>query len=373
MTYFHVLWTRPQLTPDVAPDAQDLVLWDFEFLTWLLSALEARRYGPLRLVTDARGALAVQRVGLEWVYNGGISTTLDAVPREVDPSIFWAAGKLYAYRSVNPPCVCVDMDAVLWKPVAPAAPVMALHPEGKDWGWYRDDRQHFAPFGFDGPDWDWNLDPFNTGVVYLGDAAAMRLYVDTATAFVERFSREVCADPAQRPAFTNAMIFAEQRLLPMCCQRLGLTVAPLTRTIPGAAGLPQNPDCLHLWRAKLAYKLCPDARLTLLNWLIKRLLHTFPEARPLLARWDLDRAKVRSEGGVVNPADLAQANLGDLRFSLLRNVQGGIKVTDLISGAERDAAEGSMVWSGEIIRPEPGARFELEVIGLKSLKFQTAA
>jgi hypothetical protein len=27
-----------------------------------------------------------------------------------------------------------------------------------------------------------------------------------------------------------------------------------------------------------------------------------------------------------------------------------------------------MVWSGEIIHPEPGARFDLEVIGFQSLK-----
>ena len=65
MTYFHSYWTRPVLDPARTGAEQELLWWDFEALTWLWSALELRQHGPLKLVTDDRGLLAVQRAGLD--------------------------------------------------------------------------------------------------------------------------------------------------------------------------------------------------------------------------------------------------------------------------------------------------------------------
>ncbi len=64
MNYFHVFWTRPYLKPGAEAAAQDILLLDFELLTWLLSALQARRHGPLQLITDSRSALAMERAGM---------------------------------------------------------------------------------------------------------------------------------------------------------------------------------------------------------------------------------------------------------------------------------------------------------------------
>jgi hypothetical protein len=363
VTYFHVLWTQPQLNPSLAPEAQDLLLWDFEILTWLLSALEARRHGLLKLVTDSRGAQAAEKAGLAALYSAGVSTALDELPKELDPAIFWAGGKLYAYRAVEAPCVCMDLDAVLWQPVRPVSPVMGLHSERKDWLWYHNDQELFEGLGFAGPGWNWDLDPFNTGAVYLGNAEAARLYTDTAISFMERCSRAMTADPSLRKPFHAAMLFAEQRLLPMCAHRLGIAVAPLTSVVPTATGLPISPECLHLWRSKVAYKVCREARLALVNWLILRIRDTFPEAKPILQRLGLDQARTNSETGTLDASEIEQAQVTGLRFSLLRNVRGTISVADSTSGARRQALEDSMVWSGEVIQPEPGASFEIEMLG----------
>ncbi|HOK78749.1 MAG TPA: hypothetical protein PLW35_13655, partial [Verrucomicrobiota bacterium] len=56
MIYYHSFWTKPLLRPDAQPDAQELFVWDFEALTWLLSVLEIRRHSEIRLITDSRGA-----------------------------------------------------------------------------------------------------------------------------------------------------------------------------------------------------------------------------------------------------------------------------------------------------------------------------
>lgn len=371
MNYYHVLWTRPLFSNGTA-ESQDIVLWDFELLTWLLSALQARQHGPLRLITDSRGALATERAGFTGLYRQ-ISTALDAVPRCLDPDVFWAGGKLFAYGAMETPWVCVDLDAVLWKPVESEARVMALHPEPKEWCWYRGNREEFAAFGFEEQEWNWDLDPFNTGVLSFADPNAARYYVTTACNFAERYSREVCSNPATRPKGSHAMLFAEQRLLPMCAARYGVEVVSVTPSRPGATCLPNNAECLHLWRSKLAYKVCEESRLALVNWAISHLLKHFPEAHPVLARWGLDREQKGSAERRISSSDFDEIHKGDLRFSLLKNVKGHITVTDSTTGITRGASAGCMVWSGEILHPEPGTEFEVEVIGLDSLKVRAMA
>lgn len=360
MTYFHSYWTRPVLDAARPAAEQELVWWDFEALTWLWSGLELRRRAPLRLVTDERGLLAVQRAGIEWLYTGGISTALEAIPKEVNAEVFWAAGKLYAYREVPTPCASVDTDAVLLNPLRPPAPVMALHQEDRHSGWYHSDAALFQRFGFGDKEWDWTVDPINAGVVYLADKDLLRLYVDTAIGFMEeasRFYRTPAAAGQELPS--NAMLFAEQRLLPMCARRLGQSVATITETPAGPGWMPCNPDCLHLWGAKHAFKLCPDARVAAVNHMREQILQRFPDARATLARWGLDRVCERrpEDGGIQDAMHHASA-LG-LTFSLLRGLRGLVWVRDPVLGTRRPASEGCMIWSAEVLEPEPGASCEL--------------
>ena len=369
MTYFHSYWTRPVLDPGRPGAEQELLWWDFEALTWLWSALELRQHGPLKLVTDDRGLLAVQRAGLEWVYTGGISTALERIPLELDPGTFWAAGKLYAYLESPAPCVSVDTDAVLLQPLTPTAPVMALHGEDRDSGWYRNDAALFSQFGFEGPNWDWSIHPINAGVVYLQDQKLLELYVETATRFMLECSQRYHGQSqAKREIPSNAMLFAEQRLLPMCAHRLGQALAFVTRQEAGPGWLPLNKECLHLWGAKHAYKLCPEARAAAVNHLRDQLLERFPEARTTLVRWALDKPRQVSPGDADFREALTHSSALGLTFSLLRQVRGLVSVRDRVLGARRQAREGSMIWSAEILEPEPGASCELLAGGQHALR-----
>jgi len=364
VTYFHSYWTRPLLDPARPAAEQAIELWDFEVLTWLWSALELRRLGPLRLVTDARGLLAVQRAGLEWVYSAGISTALEDISADVDPTVFWAAGKLRAYLEVPAPCVSVDTDAVLWGGLQPTAPVMALHEENRDWGWYSQDADLFQQFGFAGPEWDWTAHPINAGVVYIEHQALLTLYAEAALRFMQDCSRHRWQPGAGREAIPpNALLFAEQRLLPMCARRLGQALTLITRMEPGPAWLPHNAECLHLWGAKLAYKCCPDARVAAVNYLREAILGRFPEARPTLARWALEQPSELRPVDREVPQVLLRSTPNDLTFSLLHRVRGLVFVRDPVLGIRRLAREGSMIWSAEVLEPEPGASCELSVGG----------
>lgn len=375
MTYFHVFWTRPfLLEPPAGPDPL-IELWDFEFLTWLTSALEIRRHTPVHLVTDRRGREFVERSGLAWVYGDHVSTALDDVPGGLRPDIFWAGGKLYAYRAIQPPCAAVDIDAILWRPLRPAGPVMALHMEDRQWSWYRSDRELFAGYGFQGADWHWDVDPCNAAVVYIESPALLESYRETAIRFMEDYSSRPWQPPSGSPPglrmTSDPMIFAEQRLLAMCAARAGMVVQPLAR-VHANCHLEKNPLCSHLWGSKAIYMRCGEARAAYVNYLIRWLLDRHPEARSTLARWSLDRP-VGADGTC--DVQLEAARPGDpqqTRFSLIRRLNGVLWVEDANVNTCRPAHEGSLVWNAEVLRPEPGTSFELWVGGQKAVLIRQA-
>jgi hypothetical protein len=377
MVYFHAFWTRPHLNADVAADEQEIELWDFEALTWLVGALEIRRHSEILLVTDTRGLSFVRKAGMEWLYNGGVSTALDSMPADINHQLFWAAGKIWAWRAVEPPCACFDTDLVLWQPLRPTAPALALHVEDNQWGWYRDAEAEFKRHGFDAPDWNWALHPVNTAVACFREPELPRLYADTAFQFMRDYSRSapharggpydpasVCCDP---------MIFAEQRLLPMCAAKLGQSIELLRNCTAPGGYLPGGPDVMHLWTAKMAYKICPDARVALTNFLIDHLLARHPECRETLAKWKLDRPQTVERPLAEEALAVAKSSPAGFKFSLLRNVSGVVWIDDPVSGVRRPGVDGAMVWSAEIIRPEAGAEFELVVAGQQGVSFQQRA
>ncbi|NLH71458.1 MAG: hypothetical protein GX456_00215 [Verrucomicrobia bacterium] len=374
MIYYHSFWTKPLLRPDAQPDAQELFVWDFEALTWLLSVLEIRRHSEIRLITDSRGAAFARKAGFDWAYNGGVSTDLDRVPSNLDAQIFWAAGKLFAHQVMRPPCVCVDLDAVLWRPLQPASPVTVLHREDRNWPWYKADETQFKRFGFEQPCWDWTVDPVNAAMVAFSDSRLKELYVETAIGFMERYSREAggcVSGRAESDALSSdPMVFAEQRLLPMCAAQLNESIGLLTEAyLPGVC-IQRNPDCMHLWGSKVAYRVCRDARVAFVNHLIAIINSRFPEARSTIEGWKLDQQEPISP--VVPEANKGSAiwKEGGLTFSLLRHVRGAVWIRDPNADVRRQAAEGSMVWSAEVIEPEPGASFELLVAGTQPLEFR---
>jgi len=363
MLHFHSLWTRPMFETRQAQATQDLVFWDFEALTWLTSVLEIRRHSPIRLITDTRGRQFVLNTALDSIYNGGISTALDDIPDTIDPQIFWAAGKIYAWREIDGPCISVDTDAVLWQPITPTAPIVALHLENRAWGWYASNRQAFAPFGFDDPSWDWDLHPFNHGVLYIQDPEARRVWTEKAIGFMNEFSaqvRQLEQSGAENPPHTrDAMLFADQRLLVMCAQRLGLSMVPLTRLDETTGYLLRNPLYTHLWGSKLFYPYCAEARFAFCRHLVSYLLAHHPESQTILERWQLDQPHRVDAKLQWDQRELECSDRGKQRISLLESVEGAVWITDANLDVRRKATPGSLVLPGELLLAEPGAQYRL--------------
>jgi hypothetical protein len=350
MTYLHSFWTRPK--QDAGGADKDIILQDFEALTWLVSALQCRRHGRIKMLTDARGLRFLQRTGLDWTYNGGISTALDDTPADIHPKVFWTAGRMFAFELMDEPFASVDTDAILWQPLKPTAPVMALHYEDRRWVSYRSNRADFGRFGFTGRDWNWRLQPVNLGIVSFPSPEVTRSFAAEALRFMREYSAWLRDHPEDMdlPRTRRAPLFLDQRLLPMCMARLGLRVKTLGRLNEWKNGLARNPLCSHLWLGKRHFRYSAAACTAYVNHLITHTRREFPEALGTLQRWRL------AEPQAVNPrAEIDWRRRPPYRgnldgFYLLASHGEAITITDAHTNAQRAGRFGSLVLPGETVK-----------------------
>lgn len=359
MTYLHSFWTCPK--QNAAGEEKGIVLKDFEALTWLVGALQARRHGQIKMLTDTRGLRFLQRTKLDWVYNGGVSTALDDTPAGINPQVFWTAGRMFAFGLMDGPFVSVDTDAILWQPLQPTAPVMALHHEDRRWASYAGNRADFGRFGFTGPGWNWRLQPVNLGIVAFPSPQVTRSFSNEALRFMSEYSQWLREHPeaVDLPRTRRAPLFLDQRLLPMCMARLGLRVKTTGRLNQQKTGLAHNPRCSHLWLGKRNFLYSAAARTAYVNHLIAHTLKEFPEARATLEHWRLAGPQTVNPRLEVDWRTHPPYRGKVAGFRLLQAVEGTISVRDAHTPALRNANAGALLLPGEEIRLGAGARCEL--------------
>lgn len=350
MTYLHSFWTRPK--QDASGGEKDITLKDFEALTWLVSALEARRHGRIKMLTDARGLRFLQRTGLDWVYNGGVSTVLDDTPADIHPQVFWTAGRMFAFGVMDGPFASVDTDAILWQPLQPTVPVMALHHEERRWVSYASNRADFGRFGFEGHDWNWRLQPVNLGIVSFPSPEVTRSFSNEALRFMSEYSAWLRDHPADvnLPHTRRAPLFLDQRLLPMCMARLGLRVKTIGRLNRWKNGLARNPRCSHLWMAKHNFLFSAAARTAYVNFLIAHVRQHFPEALDTLRLWKLAEAQPVNPRLEVDWRRHPPYQGKVAGFFLLQEITGPTTITDSHTPAKRTATSGALVLPGETVK-----------------------
>ena len=129
---FHSNWTKPFFT--INPH-MDYYVEDFEILTTILSALKWReKNGSIKMITDEIGANYYKSMGLENIWDLGIEISLDNIDYDIDSSVFWAAGKLYALKEQKSPCVMIDTDFIVWeniREILKNTQVSVIHKEKK--------------------------------------------------------------------------------------------------------------------------------------------------------------------------------------------------------------------------------------------------
>lgn len=205
--------------------AQDkkIILRDFEALVAAYSVLKYKENcGKMHLVTDASGAKYLEYLGLLQLYDD-VHVILDEIVG-IDPDVFWAAGKLYAYEFMKAPCISLDMDAVLYKPFPHKEDVTALHVDNALWDCYSENRAMFASCGMKSRNWDWSLPPLNVGVLQFLDSKVKNFYTSTSISFME--------------CFTNYSSHQSLERKVQSLQRLGGKPLSLSRSLPSKEFFP---------------------------------------------------------------------------------------------------------------------------------------
>ena len=231
---YHALSTAPHFrrNPD-KPYRMD----ETELLTAELSARLWRRYnGPIRLLTDSRGCDYVKSTALADAYDEFLPV-LDPRCCGIDPDKYWAAGKIAALSRLPVPCVILDMDMMIWKPLDLSGEKLVcacvefisdtVYPP---FSFFRTTGDYAFP-----ADWSEETAALNTAFLYINDEELKRDYTREAFRFM-------LAERESPDYWAVCMTFAEQRILGLCAEARGVRARLLHD---------MDEDCLtHIWGAK---------------------------------------------------------------------------------------------------------------------------
>ena len=112
---FHSNWIAPFFELN---SHNEYYIEDFEILTTIISAFKWReKNGAIRMITDEVGAEYYKNLGIDSIWDLGIDLSLNNIKDDIDRSLFWAAGKIYALKTQKEPCVMIDTDFIVWESI----------------------------------------------------------------------------------------------------------------------------------------------------------------------------------------------------------------------------------------------------------------
>lgn len=273
MRAFHSNWTQPFFKKQKGA----YYIEDFELLTTILSALKWQEVnGDIQMVTDSIGAAYYKRIGIERVWNLGIDDSLESkMEQTLDPTTFWAAGKIYALEKQSGPCAMLDTDFIIWEALEEALlkhDVAIIHRETLEDEVYpaKEKLKMYDSYSYP-EEWDWTLKACNTALACFNNEAFKAHYVKESIRFMKGVEGE---DPL------IYMVFAEQRLLAMCAEEKKIDLFSFSNT--EALFDARQTRFTHIWGYKQYIRSHPSARNSFCRRCIKRIKQDFPSYYPLI-------------------------------------------------------------------------------------------
>lgn len=267
MDAIHINWTMPFMKKT---GLSDYSMEDFELLTMVLSAKNWQKHnGKISMITDSTGYEFYEKNNLLSIWDGGVFKTLDTIP-DFNTDMFWAAGKLWALKHSSAPVAMIDTDFIVWAPIAfdNIKDAAVIHEEDL----YPDvypDISHFKmkdDYSFD-KKWDFSLKACNTAFTVIKSQPLLEYYTDEAIRFM------TLAKDTDDPL--TYMVFAEQRLLPICAKKLGMEItvfSNLERLFTDG-----EKYFTHTWGMKQQMRDMPPLRYDFCMRCLDRIHREFPE------------------------------------------------------------------------------------------------
>ncbi|MCR5209882.1 MAG: hypothetical protein K6C99_06705 [Lachnospiraceae bacterium] len=268
MNGFYSLWTAPYFKGN--PDGE-YSLRDHELLMLLLSVAAYQKYnGSTAMYADGPAAKYILDTGIEGIFKNGLKD-LNVSP-DIDPKVYWAAGKLEALKAEKAPSVMIDTDLIIWKNLDtvfedPATDIAVIHREEINPKIYPGPCSFEMKKGYSFPSsWDFSIEPANTALLYIKDEGFKVRYVDAALEFMKMSKKTddtLCH-----------MVFAEQRILPMCAASEGKNIFAFCNRIEE---LREQRLFTHMWGHKNVLKFNGEERHAYCLKMMMRLKNEFPE------------------------------------------------------------------------------------------------
>lgn len=272
MNAIHVNWTLPaRLRSDKPYEVED-----FELLTTILSALKWREHnGKIRMITDSVGLEYYEKINIASIWNE-ISVTLDEV--DVNPHTFWAGGKLFALQNENAPVAIIDTDFIVWNKLdfENTDNLCVIHREQINADCYPT-----IDYFQNSPSWlrklDWNVNPCNTAFCVFKNDELLKLYTEKSIEFMRSTS--------EFDDKLTYMLFAEQRLLAMLSQKLGLTINSFS-SIDRLFDNNINKNFTHTWGMKQQMRSDKSLRDNFCRKCVNRIVTDFPHIEHIIRKID---------------------------------------------------------------------------------------
>ncbi|MGN0149486.1 MAG: DUF6734 family protein [Clostridia bacterium] len=273
MDAIHINWTKPYTLRTDMPYSVE----DFELLTTILSALKwQEKNGDIKMITDSVGKKFYEEIGIDKIWNKGIDTSLDHIPEHINPGVFWAAGKLFALKIQSAPIAMVDTDFIVWDEILfdNLHAVTAIHFEDLYSDVYPDKSYFQMKNGYSFDDsWNWSLKACNTAFCVFKNQELIDYYTSEAIRFMENAADT--NDPLKY------MVFAEQRLLPMCADKMNLyysAFSDLNRLFTHAENY-----FTHTWGMKQQMRDIPELRFDFCKRCFDRIIRDYPHMKDILS------------------------------------------------------------------------------------------
>ncbi len=262
MNGIHINWTKPFLNKTKAPYSVE----DFELLTTILSALKWReKNGPITMITDSAGQEFYKNAGITKIWDG-VENLLDDV--DVNPDVFWAAGKIFALSRQEAPIAMIDTDFIVWEKIDPdeLSDVTVIHFEDLYPDVYPPKSYfHMKDYSF-AADFDWNLKACNTAFCIIKNNKLLKYYTEQSIEFMRHTD--------EKNDRLKYMVFAEQRLLPMCAKKLGMSAGSFSDL--DSLFSDKETRFTHTWGMKQQIRDNDALRYDFCRRCINRIIHEYP-------------------------------------------------------------------------------------------------
>lgn len=260
MDGFYSIWSKPYLEKKKTTEYR---MHDFELLTFILSNLIWQKTnGKTSLIADDIALKYLERLNILRLFDGNIISF--NVPDNINSNIFWAAGKLYALKSLNKNLAMIDLDLIVWQDMSKLSEnydIFVIHREEITDHVYPDFEKFKVKDEYKyNKNWSKDVNPCNTALLCYKDLDFIKQYCDESILFMKS-----CLEKSDNLC---PMVFAEQRLISIMAQLNGKSIGSI---FPFAGDIGNQDIVTHIWGHKNILKYNYEERMKFCKRILNRI------------------------------------------------------------------------------------------------------